>query len=173
MLLGVLAMNEFLDILKTRRSIREYEKRPIAKEILSDIIDAARLAPSANNMQPWEFVVVTDKAKLSLIADATSWGKFIKEAAAAVIVSGNTEDPHIMEDCCAATENILLAAHSFKVGGCWVAGYKRAYSEQIKKILEMPKEQEIISVISLGYHYVNPEPVNKRELEKVLHWEKY
>ena len=166
-------MNEFVELIKSRRSIRGYEKRPISKEILSDIIDAARLAPSANNMQPWEFTVITEKATLTGIADLTSWGKFIKEAAAAIIVSGNSESPHIVEDCSAATENILLAARAYKVGSCWVAGYKRAYSEHIQKLLGMPKEQEVVSIIGLGYYYANPEPINKRPLEKVLHWEKY
>ncbi|MEM0231444.1 MAG: nitroreductase family protein [Candidatus Woesearchaeota archaeon] len=166
-------MNEFVELIKSRRSIRGYLPKQIPKEILSDIIDAARMAPSANNIQPWEFIVITDKDKLAKIAELATWGKFIKDAAAAVIVCGEKENPHLLEDCSAATENILLAAKAYKIGSCWVAGYKRQYSEKIKELLKIPPEQEIVSIISLGYYYANPEPPNKRPLDKVLHWEKY
>ena len=169
----MIIINEFVEIIKSRRSIRGYLPKPIAKEILADIIDAARLAPSANNIQPWEFIVITNKETLSKIAELATWGKFIKDAAAAVVVCGERDNPHLLEDCSAATENILLAARAYKIGSCWVAGYRRPYSEKVRSLLNIPEDHEIVSIVSLGYYYANPEPSNKRPLEKVLHWERY
>jgi nitroreductase len=162
-----------IECIKTRRSIRNFFIKPLPKEILEEIVHCARLAPTARNDQPWEFIIVTDKIMLLKIAEVCTYGPFIKDAAACIIVCGNAENRHLIEDGSAATENILLAANNYGIGSCWVAGWKREYGPQIKTILDIPPIEEIVSIIPLGYYKDVPEPIAKRELKDVIHWEKY
>lgn len=161
-----------MDAIKQRRSVRDYEPRTISGEILEDIIDAARLAPSANNIQPWEFVVITKKEALKKIASLTDYGSFIANAAACIIVCCNNTK-YYLEDGSAATENALLAAKAHGVGSCWVAGDKKAYTENIKKFLDIPEDLKVVSIVSLGYAKEEPEPHQKRKLKDILHWERF
>jgi nitroreductase len=162
-----------IDALKTRRSIRRYSDKNISKDALKEIIDCARLAPSANNQQPWEFVVVTQKETLTRIANAATYGKFIKDAGACIVVCGRKNNKHLVEDCCIASQNILTAAWSMGIGSCWVAGWKRTYNPEIMHMLGIPQDMEIVSILSLGYADEKPEPHGKRKLQEVLHWEKF
>lgn len=139
---------------------------------MKDIIDCARLAPSADNIQPWGFVVVTDKQKLGRISEIATWGSFIRNAAACIIVCGK-DSGHLAEDGCAATENILLAAKAHDIGSCWVAGWKKDYCNDLKELLNIPKEFEVVSIVSLGYPAEEVKPHEKRDLDEVLHWETF
>jgi nitroreductase len=163
---------EALEALKGRRSVRVYEEKAVPKNTLEEIIDAARLAPSANNIQPWEFVVVTDKATRKKIADLTDYGKFIAQSGACVAVFCK-DVKHYLEDGSAATENILVAAHALGLGTCWVAGYKKAYAEPVRKLLGVPDGHNLVSLISLGFPSVKAEAHDKRGVQEVLHWEKF
>jgi len=165
---GTMAVTE---ILKTRRSVRKFTDRKIEKEILEDIIDCARLAPSANNVQPWEFVVVTDPEIKKKTSDATDHGRFIEEAPACIAVFC-MDTKYYLEDGCAATENILLAANAHGLGSCWVAGDKKKYAEDIKLILGVREELKLVSLIPLGYSEEKVR-MKKRKLQQVIHWEKF
>lgn len=164
---------ETINVIKTRRSIRRYSSKKIDTKVLEELVDCARLAPSANNQQPWEFIVVTEKETLSKIANAATYGKFIKHAAACVVVCGRKDNKHLVEDCCIASHNILIAAWSLGIGSCWVAGWKRTYNLEIMKTLEIPEGMEIVSILSLGYPLEKLEPHGKRKLQDVLHWERF
>jgi len=157
--------------LKTRHSIRAFENRPIPKEILEDIVDCGRLAASAINIQPWEFVVVTAPELLRKVADATDHGKFIAQAAACIAVITQTTK-YYLEDGSAATENMLVAAHAHGVGTCWVAGDKKPYAPEVCRILGAPEGFKLVSLIALGYPAEDPRKP-KRPLTDVLHWQKY
>ncbi len=165
-------MNEVIRAIKKRRSYRSYQDKEISKDILEEIIDCARLAPSANNIQPWEFVVVTDKEILKKIASITDYGKFIKNAGACVIVLCK-DTKYYLEDGSAATENILLAAESFGIGSCWVAGDKKHYCNKILELVGAPKGYKLVSILSLGYYDKEEKPHGKRALKDVIHWEKF
>nr|MCK4929784.1 nitroreductase family protein [Nanoarchaeota archaeon] len=165
-------MNEVIRAIKKRRSYRSYQDKEISKDILEEIIDCARLAPSANNIQPWEFVVVTDKEILKKIASITDYGKFIKNAGACVIVLCK-DTKYYLEDGCATTENILLAAESFGIGSCWVAGDKKHYCNKILELVGAPKGYKLVSILSLGYYDKEEKPHGKRALKDVIHWEKF
>lgn len=104
-----------IEVLKTRRSIRRYINKPIPDEIIKDIIDCARLAPTANNKQPWLFVVIKDKKLKEKIAELTDYGKFIKQADCCIAVFCE-DTKYYLEDGSAATENILLAAWYYGIG---------------------------------------------------------
>ncbi len=165
-------MNETIKTIKERRSIRRYQDKEVPKDILEELIDCARLAPSARNDQPWKFVVITNKETLKKLGNVVTTGSFIGDAAACIIVCGK-ENGHLVEDGCAATQNILLAAHSLGIGTCWVAGVNRAYNDNAKKILGIPNDIDIVSFIPLGYPDEEPGKPSKKDLNNVIHWEKY
>jgi len=135
------------------------------------LIDCARLAPTAINIQPWEFVVVTSPETLRKIAEVTDHGRFIADAPACVVVLCR-ETKYFLEDGSAATENTLLAAHALGLGACWVAGDKKPYAGQICRLIGAPDGYRLISLIPVGYPAEQPD-TSKRPLADVLHWERY
>ncbi len=163
---------ELIDVIKSRRSVRNYKSEKIPRDILANIIDCARLAPSANNIQPWEFIVVTESDMLKNIAGLTKHGKFLERAAACIIVCSK-DTKYYLEDCSAATENILLAAHAYGLGGCWVAADKHDYVEELKKLLHIPEKYKVVSLVALGYPADDTPRPAKRSLKDVLHWERW
>lgn len=162
-----------LEVLKQRRSVRTYLDKPIPKHILEDIVDCGRLAPSANNVQPWYFIVITDKERLKFISEKATYGKFIKDAAACIIVYCDKDNKHHLEDGAAATENIIIAAKAYGLGTCWVAGYERSYEKDINDYLNVPENLCMISIIPMGYPASQPQNIKKKSINEVLHWEKY
>jgi len=163
---------EALEAIKTRRSIRSFTERTVSREIIEQIMDGARLAPSANNAQPWEFVVVTAQTTREKIASLTDYGRFIADAPVCIAVfCKNTK--YYLEDGCAATENILIGAHALGLASCWVAGDKKSYAGEVSKILEVPDSCKLISLLALGYSSVKTNAYGKRKLDEVIHWEKF
>ena len=163
-----------LDLLCFRRSIRVFQNKSIAKADLEKLVNAARFAPTARNVQPWEFVVVTDKPKLTELAKLAENGRFIAGSAACIAVFC-TDTKYYLEDGCAATCNILLAATALGIGSCWVAGDKKPYASQVNNLLSAPEEMKLISLIALGYPQDKDcfKSSDKRELKELLHWEKF
>lgn len=159
--------------LKERRSIRRFLDQPVEKEKLEEIVDCARLAPSANNLQPWEFIVVTDQLKKEAVAKLTDYGKFIKEAPVLIAVFCR-DTTFYLEDGSAATQNILLAAYGLGLASCWVAGNGTPYAEPVRELLGVPAGYRLVSLIPIGYP---AEEISgqkfKRDLKDVLHWEKF
>ncbi|MDD3839625.1 MAG: nitroreductase family protein [Clostridia bacterium] len=158
--------------IKERRSIRKYQKKDIPKDVIEDIVDCARFAASARNEQPWEFIAIKEKRKLKDIANSTENGKFIEGANACIAVFCKNTAKYKVEDGCAATQNMLVAAKAHGISSCWVAGYQKPYSDRISDILNVPEEYTLISLVSLGYSN-EQKTVNKRSLQEVLHWESF
>ena len=161
-----------IEAIRTRRSTRKFLSDTLPREVLEQIVDAARLAPTARNEQPWEFVVITDPTMLKEIGALADHGPFIAEASACIAVFCR-ESKYYLEDGCAATENILLAATALGVDSCWVAGDKKDYCSKVAEMLGMPADQKLISLNALGYRAAGPKNPPKRELADVLHWDKY
>jgi nitroreductase len=162
---------ECIEALKTRRSVRAYTGEPVSREVIEDIVDCGRLAATAVNIQPWEFVVVTAPPMLRAIAAATDFGKFIAQAAACVVVlCRNTK--YYLEDGCNASQNILVAAHAHGLGGCWIAGEKKPYAESIRRMVGAPDGLRLVSLLSIGHPAEEPK-IEKRSLSEVLHWEEF
>ncbi len=160
-----------LEAIKTRRSVRAYERRPVAKEVLEDLVDCGRLAPTALNIQPWEFVVVTEPERLRALAAVADHGPFIRDAAACIVVLCR-QTKYYLEDGSAATENILIAAHAHGLGACWIAGDKKPYAPKVLEMVGAPPGYKLISLISVGYPAEKPFK-QKRPLAEVLHWERF
>ncbi|MFZ5801069.1 MAG: nitroreductase family protein [Candidatus Omnitrophota bacterium] len=153
-----------------RASVREYTDKPIGKEILEKLVDAGRRAPSARAVEPWEFIVVTDKKILQQIGQAAASGSFIKDAAACLVIFCQ-DTKYYLEDGCAATENILLLAADLGLGACWVAGDKKPYAPAISELLKVPAAYKLISLISLGWPKQETRQSKQRALSAVIHWE--
>lgn len=160
-----------LEALRTRRSVRAYEKRPVSREDLETLVDCGRLAASARNAQPWEFIVVTEQDGLEDLAKLADNGKFIAGAGACIAVCCEDSD-YYLEDGCAATQNILVAAHAMGLASCWVAGDKKSYAEKVRALLGAPEGYKLVSLIAVGYAKQILNPV-KRPLEDVIHWEHF
>ncbi len=163
---------ELFEAIKKRSSVRTYIDKPIEKQKLEQIIEAGIQAPTARAIEPWEFVVLTDKEKIKTVANITDHGKFMKDASACIVVY-SSDTKYYLEDCCAATQNILLAAAALGVGSCWIAGDKKPYCAQISKELKVPLEYKLVSIISLGLAKEPSKKSRKRAIKDVLHWEKF
>jgi nitroreductase len=157
--------------LKTRRSIRAYTSQAVPREIIEDIIDSGRLAATARNEQPWEFVVVTDAERLRSIAKKTDYGGFIADAPVCIVVLCK-DTKYYLEDGSSATESILIATHAHGLGACWVAGDKKMYADDIRKEVGAPDGYKLVSMISIGYAAEQPQQP-KRALDEVIHWETF
>jgi nitroreductase len=165
---------DVLEAIKARRSIREYSDDPIPEKTLEKLVDAARFAPTARNVQPWEFVVATEKELIKKIAGITDHGKFLSQAAACIIVFCR-DTKYYLEDGCAATQNILLAASSLGIGSCWVAGDKKPYCSQLNDLLSVPLGFKLVSIVGLGHPKCKATfgETEKRPLKELLHWQKF
>jgi nitroreductase len=160
-----------LTCLKTRRSIRTFRPDPVPRAAIEDIVDCARLAPTAFNRQAWTFIVVQDAAVRARIPQLAGHGEFIANAPVCIAVfCGQTECP--VEDGCAATENVLLAAHAHGLGACWVSGNQTPYSEPVRELLGAPPDLRLVSMVAVGYPAEDP-TVEKKSLAEVLRWERY
>jgi nitroreductase len=163
---------ETFDALAKRASVRDYIHQPVSKEMLGKLVDAGRRAPSARAVEPWEFVVITDRVMLDKLAGIISTGVFLKQATACIVVFCQ-DTKYYLEDGSAATENILLAATDLGLGTCWIAGDKKEYCGEVSKLLGIPKPFKLISLISVGWAVREVKQRKRRSLSEVLHWEKF
>ncbi|MDO8602914.1 MAG: nitroreductase family protein [Candidatus Omnitrophota bacterium] len=163
---------DFFEAIKNRKSVREYSDKAVSRDLIEKIIDAGRLAATARNEQPWEFVVTSDKETLKRICDMCPNGPFIKEASYLIAVFSK-DTKYYIEDCSAATENMLLAIEALGLGGCWVAGDKKDYAENIRKMFNAPGGYKLVSMITAGYPRKEEKPRAKKSLKDILRWEKY
>lgn len=167
-----------LDQIMARRSIRQYQQRPVEKEKLDILLQAAMAAPSAMNIKPWEFVVVTDPLKMEEFRSALRFGKH--NAPAAIAVCGNISFfKHPMasrfwvQDCSAATQNILLAAVGLGLGTVWLGVHPiHNYGKQVSKILNLPDHVKPLNVIYVGYP-AEEKPARTQYDPGRVHWENY
>jgi len=165
-------MNVGTTIIKSRHSVRKYKPDPVDETTIRDVLECARHAPTAMNLQPWLFGVVRDRDLLKKIADLTDHGKFIADAAICIAVFGEKKAKYYLEDCCAATETIILGLQSYGVGSCWVAGEKKEYAEAVRKLLDVPGNYTLVSLVPAGF----PAEIaiqKKKDLDDITFSEKY
>mgnify|MGYP001207731499 CR=1 FL=1 len=167
-----------LSQIKARRSIRKYQEKPVEKEKIDQLLQAAMAAPSAMNIKPWEFVIVTSEEKMDEIRGALMFGKH--NAPMAIVVCGNISFfRHPMaakfwvQDCSAATENILLAAVGLGLGTVWLGVHPiYNYSKRVSKILNLPDHVKPLNVIYVGYP-AEEKPARTQYDPDRVHWEIY
>ncbi len=164
--------------IRYRKSVRAYMEKPVEKEKLVRIIEAARLAPSAGNRQEWRFVVVTDTDTRKRLAYEASGQSFMAEAAVIIACCAET-DGHVMRcglpsypiDVAIAIDHITLAAVAEGLGTCWIGAFD---VDKTRKILGIPPEIRVVELLTLGYP-LDPLPKKKSRLpvETIVHYEKW
>ncbi|MDI7278042.1 MAG: nitroreductase family protein [Anaerolineae bacterium] len=162
-----------LQTILARRSIRQYTAQPIAPQEIRRLLEAAMAAPSASNRQPWHFVVVTERSTLDRLAEAHPYGKMLFNATLCIAVCGDPQNEYWVQDCSAATQNILLAATGMGLGSVWLGVHPRPERERaVREILGIPQQQAPLCLISLGYPAEHKEPRTQYDEAKV-HYERW
>lgn len=166
-----------IEALKTRRSIRKFKPDMIPEADLFEILDTGHLAPTAGNYQPWEFIVVKRREKIDELQKAAFGQELLATAPVVVVVCADPVKSEAygkmgMEyfcllDCANATNNILLAAHAMGYGGCWMGGFSE---KEVRKVLNIPDNIRVVSLIPLGKRDGEPWIAPKRSLSDILHW---
>lgn len=147
---------EAIEAIMTRRSIRKFTNQPVPEELIRAILEAAMMAPSAGNQQPWHFIVVRDKRILLAIADYHPYAQMLREAPLAVVICGDRRlekhKDYWIQDCSAATQNLLLAVHANGLGAVWLGVHPR--EERIlptRQLFRLPDEVMPLAIIAVGY----------------------
>jgi nitroreductase len=201
---------DVLEAIKARRSIRKFREDMVPDELLRKIVDAARWAPSGDNVQPWVFIIIKDrqlKGKIrSFLSDRalryaqsvegkkelekyesearSKWIEGIKSeryqehvsrAPILIAIFGDSSSPYYIYDCCAATENLILAAHSLGLGTCWIdPGISDELTEsQIRSLLKAPENLRIVSLVAIGFPAENHKPRSRKDLVNVSFLNEY
>ena len=162
---------DVMEAIKKRYSCRAYLEKPIEKNKFEEIFEAARLAPSAKNLQDWRFVVVTDKDKKKRIADAANNQLFLEKAGAIIVACSNSDylmrcgQPAGMIDVAIALEHICLQAAELGLATCWIGAF---YPEKVKPIVGIPDDITVVELLALGYPADRPKESSRLPLGKIV-----
>lgn len=164
---------EFTEVVKNRRSIREYSDKPVPEDVLKRVLEAARIAPSGRNAQAWKFVVVRDAAKRLLLAQAANQ-PFIGQAPVIIAPVALVPDrlmmcgvPSYAVDMGIAMEHIVLAAFNEGLGTCWIGAFSQ---EKAREALGVPDKYKVVTVMPLGYPKQKPDARPRKSLEEIVCW---
>jgi len=165
-----------LEAIRKRYSCRAYQDKPIEQEKLDKIFEAARLAPSAKNLQDWRFVVVTDKKIKRQLAEAANNQRFLEDAAAIIIACSNSD--HVMRcgqavgpiDVAIALEHIALQATDLGLATCWIGSF---YPEKVRPVVGIPQDIAIIELMAVGYPADSPKVPKREPIGKILCYERW
>lgn len=163
---------EALDAIRTRRSVRKFTDRKIQKDMIEKLLEAAMSAPSAGNQQPWHFLVIDDKKILEEVPNVSLYAPMAKEASAAIVICG---DPSLekypgfwVQDCSAATQNILLAAHALGLGAVWSGIYPlEDRVSGFRALLGIPEKITPLSIVIMGYPVEVPNPATRFKEDRI------
>jgi nitroreductase len=163
---------DVFEAIRSRRSIRKYRPEPIPNEKLETVLDTARLAPSADNRQPWRFVVVRKVGRKKTLAEAANNQTFIKDAAAIVAAVG---DPKVStdwheKDTMIALEHMVLAATAMGYGTCWIGAFDE---DAVKRLLRIPAKMKVIALLPIGIPDETPAPRPRKELSEIFFKEEW
>jgi nitroreductase len=172
---------ELNEAISKRRSIRTYKKQPLPAGTMEKLLDAARLAPSAGNVQPWQFVVATELATKQALMNAAFGQKFLEQAATVIVVCADAKlseqsygargkTLYCYQDTAAAIQNILLTAASLGLGTCWMGAFKE---EAVKKVINAPKGLRVVALIPVGYPDESPDARPRKSLAEIMHKEHF
>ena len=145
-----------IEAIFSRRSIRKYTDQPVPEQFLETLLKAAMSAPSAGNEQPWQFVVIRERQTLDAIPDIHPHSAMLKEAPLAIVVCGDLKlekhQGYWVQDCSAATENLLVAAQALGLGAVWLGVYPREDRVQgLKRLLQLPQLVIPLCIVSVGF----------------------
>ena len=169
---------ETIRAINERRSIRKFRSIDIGENILSILLNAAQMAPSAGNMQGRDYIIVTDKEIKQQLVKAASNQKFINQAPVIIVFVANIERSssrygrrgilYAIQDASSSVNNLMLAAHDLGLGTCWVGAFDE---DSVKAILKIPIGLKPVAIIPVGYPDEIPIAPQRLDLEKLLHWQ--
>ncbi|MBN1498617.1 MAG: nitroreductase family protein [Spirochaetes bacterium] len=177
-----------LDVIKKRSSVRKYKSTQISEDIILDLIESARLAPSGNNTQPWHFITVLDDSMRQKISEVSHNQKWMLTAPLFIVciadlsartgktgiaIDENSPDENvkkIIRDTAIAVEHIVLNAVQHGLGTCWVAWYSQ---NDMKNLLKLPFDKYVLCVLTVGYPDQEDKPRSRKALGEILHYEKW
>jgi nitroreductase len=166
-----------MEAVLTRRSIRKYSDKPVPDDLVMQLLRAAMAAPSARNQQPWEFIVVRDRTQLEAIATAQPYAGMAREARLAVVVCANMNrvesEGFWIQDCAAATENLLIAATALGLGAVWSGTYPREERvSRVRALFDLPDNIVPFAVVPVGYPAEPPVPADRFDRGRIHleHW---
>ncbi len=161
-----------IEAILSRRSIRWYTPDPVPEGLVRAVLEAAMASPSARNRQPWAFVVVDDRAILNAVPEFHPHAGMLRHAPLAIVVCADTTrqplEGYWLQDCAAATQNILLAAHALGLGACWVGVQPRPEREAgLKRLLDLPEWVRPVALVALGYPAETRERTDRFDLSRI------
>jgi nitroreductase len=168
-----------LEVISQRRSVRAYNQDPIPEESLYRVLEAARLAPSGKNLQPWKFVVVQDSALKKKLAKASNDQDFIADAPLIVVACGFPDECYramgrYMKswpvDVTIALEHLILQAQEEGLGTCWIGSFEE---EEVKSLLSVPQEVKVLALTPLGYPAEEPEFRGRKSLAEIISYDSF
>ena len=169
---------ECIDTIKGRRSVRRFKAQPVSKEMIEELLDAARMAPSAGNLQAREFIVISNKITKQKLKEAALGQSFIEQAPLVIVAVANIErssrvyktrgELYAIQDATASVENILLSACSLGLAACWVGAFDE---NAVSELLGIPHKIKPIAIIPVGYADEEPVAPPRMGLDKLVHWE--
>ncbi|MBP1912835.1 nitroreductase family protein [Thermococcus stetteri] len=166
---------EFFEVLKRRRSIRRFQDKPVPREVIEKLLEAAFLSPSSYNKRPWHFIVVDDKEKLEALSRAKLGASGLKTAPVAIVVTADERKSDVrVEDASIAAEHIHLASYALGLGSFWVQIRNRMHDgtksaeEYVRELLGIPENYRVLCIVGVGYPAEKKEPHG----DEVFEWEK-
>ncbi|MFW9830991.1 MAG: nitroreductase family protein [Candidatus Thorarchaeota archaeon] len=165
---------DLLEIIKDRRSIRQYLSREIEQEKLEKILEAAQWAPSASNRQPWHFIVVQNSKTRHQLAKLHPHGRFMSKSPVVIVVLGDPDvhPKYYLSDPHQAVQNILLTAFWLGLGTCWMGVRGAPFEQDMKELLKIPEALHVVCTISIGYSN-QTRTSTRKPLNDIVSWETY
>jgi nitroreductase len=173
---------DFYEVIKTRRSVRSYKKDPIPDDVLKRVLNAARIAPSGNNRQPWKFIIIKDEERKKKMVELCEGQKFVAEAPILIVACGRNihynrggwmGDYSMIVDVAIAMDHLTLSARAEGLGTCWIGSFD---NEGIKKFLGIPEDVNVVALTPLGYPKkpdVFKETKDRKNLEEIICYDKW
>ena len=175
---GLPPPESLMKLLKERRSIRRYRPDAVPDEMIEQLLEAGRWAPSATNRQPWTFIVVRDEAIRRQVAEHAAYyfirWAHVEEAPLLIVLCGDASNriyrQFLHEDIGLAGSQIMLQAHCLGLGTCWIGGLDR---EAIAGILQVPDPMEVVGLLTVGFPAEKPDPPSRKPLAEIVHYDVY
>lgn len=172
---------ELFEAIRGRRSVRSYRRDEVPEQDLKEILGSAICAPSAGNLQSWEFVLIREDSRKAALAEAAYGQDFIAEAPIVIVVCANTARSarryrsrgvslYSIQDTAAAIQNMLLASYALGYGSCWIGAFDET---KAARIIQAPPEVRPVAIIPIGRPAESPDRPSRISLEKVLHFERF
>jgi len=172
---------DVFEAIKGRRSVRAYTREEVPEEEVKKLIEAARWAPSAGNIQPWKFILIRKTETKRRLSDAALHQTFIEEAPVVIVVcadvarsswgyGGRGANLYCLQDTAAATENILLAAQASGLATCWIGAF---HEDEVARVVNTPKNVRPVAIVPVGHPAEKPRAPPKRSMREIVHYETF